>query len=152
MPPSREPSCPLRGRARSSPIPSSCARPERFWLETQGVERLLAGGDRCLAIRDGEEIVYRATVMSDPARVAQVLEPRGLAEPAWIVSGVLTHPAHRGRRLHATAMAWLGGEARRAGARRIVAWIAEWNRSAQRAFARAGFRPVGEHPPGASER
>lgn len=119
------------------------AEPERYWLEPGAVERMLAAGDRCLAVRLGEQCVYRAHVMVDPARVAEVLGQRGVAAPAWIVSGVLVHPAHRGQRLHATAMRWLASEARRADVRLLVAWVAAWNQSSRRAFARAGFAPLG---------
>ena len=113
------------------------AKPERYWLERAAVERMVAAGDRCLAILLEDECVYRAHVMVDPVRVAEALGERDAGTPAWVVSGVLVHPAHRGRRLHATAMRWLASEARRAGARSLVAWIAHWNRSSRRAFTRA---------------
>ena len=122
------------------------ACPGQYWMAPDGVEALLARGDHCLAIRVDEEIAYRAFVMRDPAGVAEVAAPRGAPLPAWVVSGVYAHPAHRGCGLHASAMAWLAGEARRDGVRSIVAWIAEWNRSSRRAFARAGFRRLDDHP------
>lgn len=104
---------------------------------------MLAGGDRCLVIRTERELLYRATVTGDRARVAEVLAPLGVTDPSWLVSGVLVHPAHRGRRLNAVAMAWLAEEARLSGARLLVASVAAWNRSSRRSFERAGFRRIG---------
>ena len=114
--------------------------PRRLWMELDAIERMIEARDRCLVVRVGAEVVYRAFVLSDPARVERVVAPRGVRAPAWVVSGVMTHPAFRGRGIHGAAMDWLAAEARRAGVRYVVVWVAAWNRSSRRAFERAGFQ------------
>lgn len=118
------------------------ARPVAYWLDPSAAAAHLAGGDRCLAVKRADEVIYRAIVMRDPARVAAMVAGRDVRPPAIVVSGVYTHPAFRGRGVHAFAMGWLAAASRRDGVGEIVAWVSAWNRSSLRAFARAGFRPL----------
>ena len=135
------------------------SQPE-YELTEQYVDREFALGHRCLAITQGEVLASygwystRPTAFSDELRVH-------FRKPWVYMHKGFTHPAHRGRRLHATGMTVALSRYRAAGFRGLVSIVDAHNAPSLASCARMGYRAFGtiytvrlgrllglRHPPG----
>jgi len=126
--------------------------PETVWryvrqpendLDEASVRRMLAAGDECFAIRDGDAMAaYGWYSRAGSNHISDTLRLRFDPQWAYMYRG-FTHPAYRGQRLHAIGMtmalaAYLGR-----GARGFVSIVESWNQASLKSCYRMGYRDFG---------
>jgi hypothetical protein len=102
-------------------------------------------GDRCYALFEGGALATYGWYSTRPTRLTEVPdEPVLHFDPsyAYMYNG-FTHPAHRGKRLHAVGMAGALGELTREGLSGLVAYVVSSNFSSLKSCHRMGYECFG---------
>ncbi len=99
-------------------------------------------GDRCYAVLDGDVLVTYGWYSRLPTRFIRGLEI-DFSDSDIYKYRSYTHPAYRGRRMHAFGSANACLTLRRTGYKRIVAYVDAKNENSLRAMRRLGFRDHG---------
>jgi hypothetical protein len=114
-----------------------------YQLKQGFVDELLAHGDRCLAVLDGEKVASFTWYSSKPTRVtnefALHFEETGLV---YMHKG-FTHADYRGRRLYGLGIQHALTQLAGAGAQGLIALVELNNRGARRAMHRLGYVRAG---------
>lgn len=144
-------------------------RADRYELGVAGAMllRLDAAGAARLApalakldpwLRYGTEPARLAAILHTPAgdgqgfaiHVPDQAEPAGavVVRSPWLAGPYLNllavRPGHQGQGLGGAVLAWMEGEARRAGQRNLFLCVSDFNEGAQRRYAKAGFERVAD--------
>jgi hypothetical protein len=106
------------------------------------VDREVALGHRCLAIRQGDVLASYGWYCTTPARFTDKLWVHFDNEWVYMHKG-FTHAAHRGRRLHAIGMSLALTAYIAHGYRGLVTIVAADNRASLASCARMGYRRFG---------
>lgn len=106
------------------------------------VARALAAKDECFAIRAADVLAAYGWYSSTANHFSDELTLR--VDPGWVyMYRGFTHPAHRGRRLHAIGMTRALAAYRARGFKGLVTCVERSNRASLRSCARMGYRVFG---------
>jgi len=118
-------------------------RHPEYDLNEESVRRAFAARDECFAIREGDSLAaYGWYSRAGSYHVSETLQFH--FDPAWVYmySG-FTHPAYRGKRLHAFGMTMALAAYRARGARGFVSTVESWNEASLKSCARMGYHEFG---------
>lgn len=117
------------------------AQPE-YGLTDQFVRRELSMGHECFAIRDGQSLATYGWYSTTPTHFTDDLSVRFDRRWVYMHSG-FTHPAYRGRRLHAFGMTIVLTLYRARGFKGLVSIVHSNNAASLKSCARMGYRHFG---------
>ena len=117
------------------------ARPE-YGLREHFVTRELAAGHQCFAIRAGDALATYGWYSTTATHFTDDLTVRFGRQWVYMHSG-FTHPAYRGRRLHAFGMTIVLSLYRARGFKGLVSIVTADNTASLRSCARMGYRQFG---------
>jgi acetyltransferase (GNAT) family protein len=113
-----------------------------YELTQQYMDRELALGHRCLAITEGDVLASYGWYSTTPTAFSDALWVH-FGKPWVYMHKGFTHPAHRGRRLHAIGMTVALSLYRAAGFRGLVSIVDAHNAASLASCARMGYRAFG---------
>ena len=118
-------------------------REPEYDLDEESVRRSLAAKDECFAIRDGDRLAaYGWYSRASTFHVSDTL--RLHFDPQWVyMYRGFTHPAYRGRRLHAIGMTMALASYMERGSRGIVSVVESWNQASLKSCNRMGYKEFG---------
>jgi hypothetical protein len=122
-------------------LDSYVAQPE-YGLTEHFVARELAMGHECFAIRDGQSLATYGWYSTTATHFTDDLSVRFGRKWVYMHSG-FTHPAYRGRRLHAFGMTIVLTLYRARGFRGLVSIVQADNSASLKSCARMGYRVFG---------
>ena len=111
-------------------------------LDDDFLRDVLAKGDLCYAIFDGDKLAAYGWYARGPTRISPSLVLHFDPAFAYMYKG-LPLPAYRGKRLHAVGMARALVGLERTGAQGIVSYIESNNFASRKSCERLGYRDVG---------
>ncbi len=117
------------------------AQPE-YGLSERFVRRELGMGHECFAIRAGRSLATYGWYSTTPTHFTDDLSVRFGRQWVYMHSG-FTHPAHRGRRLHAFGMTIVLTLYRARGFKGLVSIVTADNAASLKSCARMGYRQFG---------
>ena len=117
------------------------AQPE-YGLTDRFVRRELAMSHECFAIREGRSLAAYGWYSTTPTHFTDDLSVRFGSKWVYMHSG-FTHPAYRGRRLHAFGMTIVLSLYRARGFRGLVSVVDASNEASLKSCARMGYRQFG---------
>jgi hypothetical protein len=126
---------------RAEELDGYVAQPE-FGLSEQFVTRELAMGHECFAIRQGTALATYGWYSTTPTHFTDDLSVRFGRQWVYMHSG-FTHPAFRGRRLHAFGMSIVLTVYRARGYKGLVSIVNANNDASLKSCARMGYRHFG---------
>jgi hypothetical protein len=129
------------GFLSASDLARYTSQPE-YELTEQYVDRELALGHRCLAITQGDVLASYGWYSTTPTAFTDSLWVHFSKSWVYMHKG-FTHPAHRGRRLHAAGMTAALILYRAAGFSGLVSIVDAHNAASLASCARMGYRPFG---------
>ena len=115
---------------------------EEYGLSRTFVARELAMGHECVAIREGESLAAYGWYSTTPTHFTDDLSVRFGPQWVYMHSG-FTHPAYRGRRLHAIAMTIALTLYQARGYRGLVSVVTTDNEASLKSCDRMGYRQFG---------
>lgn len=115
---------------------------EEYELSERLVSRALAMSDECFAIRAGDTLAAYGWYSIRAHRFSEEQTLRFGPEWVYMHHG-FTHPAHRGRRLHAIGMTMALAAYQARGFRGLVSLVAAGNDASLKSCHRMGYRPFG---------
>ena len=113
-----------------------------YGLSPSFVARELAMGHECFGIREGDALATYGWYSTSPTHFTDDLSVRFGQQWVYMHSG-FTHPAYRGRRLHAIAMTTALSLYRARGYRGLVSVVSADNQASLRSCDRMGYRQFG---------
>ena len=113
-----------------------------YGLSRSFVARELAMGHECFGIREGDALATYGWYSTSPTHFTDDLSVRFGRQWVYMHSG-FTHPAYRGRRLHAIAMTSVLALYRARGFRGLVSIVSADNVASLKSCARMGYRQFG---------
>lgn len=111
-------------------------------LDPRFVEEAIAGGDRCYGVLEGDTLASYGWYATRPTPISEDLILRFSPRYAYMYKG-FTHPAHRGRRLHAIGMGWALHHLVAGGLRGLVSYVDSTNFASLKSCYRLGYRDFG---------
>jgi ribosomal protein S18 acetylase RimI-like enzyme len=116
-----------------------------YGLSRQTLDEAIARGDRCAAIFDGDVLAAYGWYATQPIRLLEVAgAPLLHFDPAYAyMYNGYTHPAYRGRRLHAIGMAAALEAYTKEGRAGLVSYVDSSNFSSLKSCRRMGYRSFG---------
>jgi hypothetical protein len=118
------------------------ARDPVYDLPPAALDALLAKGDRCYGILEGDTLASYGWYSTKPTAIGGDLVLRFDRWYVYMYKG-FTHPAHRGKRLHAMGMTLALTRLRAEGVAGIVSYVDATNLSSLRSCYRMGYRDIG---------
>lgn len=113
-----------------------------YGLSPSFVARELAMGHECFGIREGDSLAAYGWYSTTPTHFTDDLSVRFGRQWVYMHSG-FTHPAYRGRRLHAIAMTVALTLYRARGYRGLVSVVSTGNEASLKSCDRMGYRQFG---------
>lgn len=114
-------------------------------LTRRTLDEAIVRGDRCAAIFDGQTLASYGWYATQPIRLLEIPgAPLLHFDPAYAyMYNGFTHPAYRGRRLHALGMAAALEAYTREGRAGLVSYVDATNFSSLKSCRRMGYRSFG---------
>ncbi|HEV8199836.1 MAG TPA: GNAT family acetyltransferase [Candidatus Polarisedimenticolia bacterium] len=134
---------PYRARFLSEPILRAFGRDPGNEMPAAFLDEALAKGDECFGLLQGDALAAYGWYASGPTRIDPpdlVLHPGG--RHIYMYKG-FTHPAHRGRRLHAIGMTLALRDYLARGFRGLVSYVESNNFSSLKSTVRMGYEIFG---------